>query len=68
MSFLKTLNHVKQQACDALTLAAIRESGAWWHWDDQRQVWCVFKHVNGLVPTSEGATPEEALKGLEGRG
>jgi len=61
MSFLRMLNHVREQACDAAAFRAIWESRAWVRWDGQQ--WLAMK-IGDLAITATGATVEEAIEAL----
>lgn len=61
MSFLETLNHVREQACDAADLRAIWESRAWVCFDGTR--WLAMR-IGKLAITGAGATVEEAIEAL----
>lgn len=64
---ITTLLSQEQQKL-AAEAVAIRESGAKCLYDPHTELWIVEKYVGSLVLTNYGATVQEALEGLEGRG
>lgn len=61
MSFLETLDHVREQACDAADLRAIRASRAWVQWDGT--CWLAMR-IGKQAITGAGSTVEEAIEAL----
>ena len=61
MNFLETLDHVREQACDAADFRAIRASRAWVCFDGTR--WLAMR-IGDLAITGAGATVEEAIEAL----